>query len=237
MLHREKPELTLYLAEEALKRKYEKPPVDSKEFWEGQQELRNYLSSINLKKIYVRMMTKEITRQAVDEVYKSLTAEDQEFIRMKYRDKKQMIAISMELNVSLSQLNVRQHKLLEKVSAFLLYKLSAEDIFERAKIASMVKILARMLEFTDSCDPQRELITVSWWEAMVLKLDKYYGLLQEVDKIIKEKEKTRRAKIIFEKIKNPQMKIEVLAKRCKVDKSIVSRYLKKFVSSMEKYLE
>ena len=50
------------------------------------------------------MMTKEITRQAVDEVYKSLTAEDQEFIRMKYRDKKQMIAISMELNVSLSQL-------------------------------------------------------------------------------------------------------------------------------------
>ena len=58
-----------------------------------------------------------------------------------------------------------------------------------------------------------------------------------MDKIIKKKENTLREKIIFEKIKNPNIKIEALAERCKVDKSIVSGYLKIFVFGMEKYLE
>ena len=88
----------------------------------------------------------------------------------------------------------------------MLYKLREEDIFERAKISNMVNILARMLEFTDRYDPQREIITTGWWEAMVLKLDNYYALLQEVEEVIKED--TLRAKIIFEKMKNPKIKIE-----------------------------
>lgn len=117
----------------------------------------------------------------------------------------------------------------------MLYKLREEDIFERAKISNMIKILARMLEFTDRYDPQRELITTGWWEAMVLKLDNYYALLQEVEEVIKED--TLHAKIIFEKMKNPNIKIEVLAESCNVDKSVVSRCLKNFVDSVKKYLE
>ena len=235
MIHKGKPELTLYLAEEALKGMYETPQIKLKEMLEIQQESRDYLSSINLKKIYARMMKKEITRQMVEIVYNSLTAEEQEFVRMKYRDKKQMVAISLALNVSLSQLNIRQHTILEKVSAFMLYKLNEEDIFERAKISNMVKALSRMLEFTDRYDPHRELITASWWEAMVLKLDNYYTLLKEIDEI--PKEETLRAKIIYEKMKNPQIKIEVLSENYKVDKSVVSRCLKNYVESMKKYLE
>lgn len=235
MLHKVKPELTLYLAEEALKRKYEKPQVNLQEILELQKECRDYLSSINMKKIYARMMKREITRQMVEAVYKTLTAEEQEFVRMKYKEKKQMVSISLALNVSLSQLNIRQHTILEKVSEFMLYKLREEDIFERAKISNMVKILARMLEFTDRYDPQREIITTGWWEAMVLKLDNYYALLEEVEEVIKED--TLRAKIIFEKMKNPNIKIEVLAENCNVDKSVVSRCLKNFVDSVKKYLE
>ena len=235
MLHKVKPELTLYLAEEALKIKYEKPQVNLKEILELQKECRDYLSETNMKKIYARMMKKEITRQMVDAVCNSLTAEDQEFVRMKYKEKKQMVAISLALNISVAQLNIRQHTILEKVSAFMLYKLSEEDIFERAKISSMVKILARMLEFTDRYDPRRELITASWWEAMVLKLDNYYALLKEVDEV--PKEETLRAKIIFEKMKNPKIKIEVLAENFKVDKSVISRCIKNFVDSVKKYLE
>ena len=145
-----------------------------------------------------------------------------------------MVAISLALNVSLAQLNIRQHTILEKVSSFMLYKLSEEDIFESTKISDMVKVLSRMLEFTDRYDPHRELITASWWEAMVLKLDNYYTLLQELEEI--RKEETLRAKIIIEKMKNPKIKIEVLAEHCKVDKSVVSRCIKNFVDGVKKYL-
>lgn len=237
MLHKEKPELTLYLAEEALKRKYEAEQLKLEEIVELQKEWLNYLSETNMKKIYARMMKLEIMSQMVDAVYKSLTTEEQEFVRMKYQEKKQIVAISLALNVSPAQLNIRQHKILEKVSSFLLYQLREEDIFQRAKIASMVKALARMLEFTDRYDPHREFIAATWWEAMVLKLDKYYDLLQEVDKIVKEKENTPREKIIFEKMKNPNVKVEVLAESCNVDKSVVSRCLKNFADSVKKYLE
>ena len=237
MIHKVKPELTLYLAEEALKRKYEKPQVNLKEMLELQQECRDYLSGTNMKKIYARMMKKEITRQMVEVVYKTLKPEEQEFVRMKYKDKKQMVAISLTLNVSLAQLNIIEHTILEKVSAFMLYKLREEDIFERAKISNMVKVLSKMLEFTDRYDPQREFITAAWWEAMVAKLDKYFELLQEIDKIILEKENKLHEKIIFEKMKNLNAKIEVLAERCKVDKSVVSRCLKNFVDNVKKYIE
>lgn len=237
MIHKVKPELTLYLAEEALKKMYEKPPINLREVVEFQKECRDYLSGTNMKKMYARMMKMEITRQMVEFVYKSLTEEEQEFIRMKYRDKKQMVAISLALNVSLAQLNIRQHTILEKVSSFMLYRLSEEDIFERSKISNMVKVLSRMLEFTDRYDPHREFITAAWWEAMVTKLDKYYDLLNEVDEILKAKENTVREKIIFEKMKNPNIKIEILAERCNVDKSVVSRCLKNFVDSVKKYLE
>ena len=53
MIHKVKPELTLYLAEEALKRKYEKPQVNLKEMLELQQECRDYLSGTNMKKIFL----------------------------------------------------------------------------------------------------------------------------------------------------------------------------------------
>ena len=133
-----------------LKKMYEKPPINLKEVVEFQKECRDYLSRTNMKKMYARMMKMEITRQ--------------------------MVAISLSLNVSLAQLNIRQHTILEKVSSFMLYRLREEDIFERSKISNMVKVLSRMLEFTDRYDPHREFITAAWWEAMVTKLDKYYDL-------------------------------------------------------------
>lgn len=237
MTHKIKPELTLYLVEEALKEKFSEVHINVQEIEELQKNCRDCMSERNLRKIYMRLMKKEIRKMQVDAVFGSLTSEEQEFLMMKYQKKKQMVAISLELNISVAQLHIRQHSILEKISKFMLYKLTEEDIFNPSKVVTMIILLEKIVEFAERYDSQREFISGGWVEVIAEKHDKYCRLLNEIEEIFNNAENSLRKKIIFEKIENPDEKIEILSERCNVDKSIVSRNLKNFVADARKYLE
>lgn len=237
MIHKIKPELTIYLAEEALKEKFSEKNINLREVLEIQKDCQDYLTMKNIRKIYVRMMKNEMKKMMVDAVYETLSPEEQEFLLMKYRKKKQMIAISLELNVSVAQLHIRQHSILEKISEFMLYKLTEEDVFNPPKVVTMIILLEKIVEFAERYDSRREFISGGWVEVIAERHDKYCRLLNEIEEIFDNAENSLRKKIIFEKIENPDEKIEVLSERCNVDKSIVSRSLKNFVADAKKYLE
>jgi len=84
MIHKIKPELTLDLAEKALKDKFADISVNMQEMIEFQRDCRDYTSVSNIRKIYARMMKIEVTKMMVDAVYNSLSEEEQEFIILKY---------------------------------------------------------------------------------------------------------------------------------------------------------
>ncbi|MBQ6974996.1 MAG: hypothetical protein IJQ16_00380 [Selenomonadaceae bacterium] len=237
MIHKTKPELRLYLAEVALKQKFSGVNISPKEVIELQRDCRDYLSSDNIRKIYARMMKIEVTKMMVDAVYQSLTAEEKEFILMKYKKKKQLVAISLALNISVAQLNIHHHSILEKISEFMQYKLTEEDIFKPDKVANMIILLERIVEFAQKYDPQREFMSGGWVEVIAERHDKCCRLLNEIEEVFGGCENSLHKKIISAKIANPDEKIEVLAELCNVDKSIISRHLKNFVDDMRKYLE
>ena len=237
MIHKMKPELTLYLAEEALKNKFSKENISPQEVIEWQKDCRDYLSNKNIRKIYVRMMKIEVTKMMVDAVYQSLTEEEKEFLQLRYKKKKQMIAISLALNISVAQLHIRHHAILEKISEFMQYKLSEEDIFEPDKVVNMIILLEKIVEFAQKYDPQRKFINIGWIEVIAERHDKYCRLLNEIEKILSSEKNSPRQKVISAKMANPEEKIEILSEKCNVDKSIVSRHLKNFVDDMKKYLE
>ena len=236
-MHKMKPELTLYLAEEALRQKFIDDDTNLQEFINLQKDCRDYLSAENIRKIYARIMKIEVTKMMVDAVYQSLTVEEQKFIKMKYQEKKQMVAISLSLNISVAQLNNWHRMILEKIANFMMYELSQEDIFVRKKIASMVEVLAKILEFVGKYDRERNFINTYWTEAIMERLDKYFELLKKLDEVKNGGADTLHHKIISLKMVKPSEKIEVLAEKCNVDKSIVSRHLKNFVEEVRKYLE
>ena len=62
-------------------------------------------------------------------------------------------------------------------------------------------------------------------------------VFKKVDVILSQKENSLHEKIIAEKICAPHRKLETLARQCNVDKSIVSRHLKKFVADVRQYLK
>lgn len=235
MLHKFKPDLTLYLAEEALKQKFCADKSGLEEIVEIQKECRDYLSTANIRRIYARMMKIEVTKMMVETVYKSLTAEEQEFVRLKYRDKKQMVAISLKLHISLAQLNIHHHAILEKTAEFMQYRLSTEDIFKREKIKNMITLLGKIIDFANRYDSTRKFISVGWLEVITERHEKYQGLLLKMEEILGTK--TLHSQIIFTRMENPQMKIREIATICNVDKSIVSRVLKKFVETARPYIE
>ena len=235
MIHKEKPELTLYLAEEALKNKFARENVSLQEILELQRDCRDYLSTENIRKIYARMMKAEVTKLMVEAVYQSLSSEEQKFIVMKYKNKKQMVAISLALNLSLAQLHIRHHAILEKISEYMLYKLSEEDLFNREKIKNMIKLLERIIAFAEKYDPKKEFISSNWLEAIIERHDRYLQLLSKIEEIMREK--SFRVDIITAKMKNPYEKLDILAEQCNLDKSGISRYLKIFVDDVKKYLE
>ena len=237
MIHKMKPELTLYLADEALKEKFAANKVSLHEILELQKDCRDYLSKENMRKIYARMMKMELRKMMVEAVYRSLSSEDKEFVLLKYKKKKQLVAISMALNISVAQLSIHHHAILEKISEYMLYKLEEEDIFNREKTATMVSLLEKIIEFAEKYDPTQEFISEYWLEAIKERHARYFQLLKEIESVLIENEGSARQKIILEKMRNPYEKIEVLASRCNVDKGIVSRYLKSFVVEMRKYIE
>lgn len=232
MIHKTKPELTLYLADEALKEKFSVEKMSLQEMLELQRDCRDYLSTENIRKIYARMMKMEIRKMMVEAVYQSLSAEEKEFVLLKYKKKKQLVAISLALNVSVAQLVIHHHVILEKVSEYMLYKLGEEDIFNREKTAMMVKLLERIIKLAEKYDPSQEFINVCWLEAIRERHDRYFQLLNEIDGVLKGNEDSVHQKVITCKIKSPNEKIEALVARCNVDKSIVSRHLKNFVGEM-----
>ena len=235
MLHKFKPDLTLYLAEEALKRKFGDDKSGLQEIVEIQKECRDYLSTANIRRIYARMMKIEVTKMMVETVYKSLTAEEQEFVKLKYREKKQMVAISLKLHISLAQLNIHHHAILEKTSEFMQYRLSTEDIFKREKIANMITLLGKIIEFADKYDPTRKFISAGWLEVITESHEKYQGLLIKMEEQLSIK--NLHTQMILKKMENPQMKVKEMAKIFNVDKSVVSRTLKKFVDTVRPYIE
>lgn len=237
MIHKMKPELTLYLAEEALKKKFSDTDLSLQEILELQRDCRDYLTAENIRKIYARMMKIEVTKIMVETVYRSLSAEEQEFVLLRYKKKKQMVSISLALNISLAQLHIRRHTILKKISEFMLYELSEEDIFNRDKIAGMVTLLERIIEFAESYDPKREFMSECWIEAIIERHDRYFQLLNTIDGILNQNNSSVKQKVISAKINNPNAKIEILATKCNVNKSIVSRHLKNFVDSVKKYLD
>ena len=160
MIHKMKPELTLYLADEALKEKFAVEKVSLQEMLELQRDCRDYLTMENLRKIYARMMKMEIRKMMIEAVYRSLSSEDKEFVLLKYKKKKQVVAISLAMNIAVAQLNIRHHVILEKISEHMLYKLTEEDIFNQEKTAMMVKLLKRIIEFAEKYDPEQEFINV-----------------------------------------------------------------------------
>lgn len=236
-MHREKPELQFYLAEETLKRMFSTKVKNLRRLREMQQDCRDFLSEENARFIYARMIKYEFNLLLAEAAVESLPEEQKKYVTTKYKDHKKTVAISLAMGVSVAQLNHWNKEILLKVTQFMQYRLSAGDIFLRDKIISMLELLRKELSFWQNFDPNHKIVTTERIVFLTDKEKRYNNLLCEIDGILQNQAESTYYLVVATKISNPLEGIRNIAAMCHADKGLVTRYLNRFTDSVRQYVE
>jgi len=240
-LNKNRPELDIYLAEQALHTKY----ADTPEIIKERAELRDFciqnFESQNAKKLYLRLQKIEINRIIVDTVLKELPDEKRRFIELKYKHNETFISISMKLNISAAQLNIWNKAILNEIKNFMFYTLTEKDIFSKVKILNMLHIIdARIEFFEENFKADRiaiEFVNRRWLNALIILRQNYRQLLSILEDCTARRSESLRNEIIAMKVQSPTDNYSELARKCHLSVAAVSRHLKQFEDNVKKYIE
>lgn len=236
-MHQMKPELQNYLVEEILNETMKDSTKQKKEYAELMQICQNLsFEETNIKKVVLRLMRMETNRTLVRAFISSLTEEERLFLKLKYKEDRELISISMELHVSVSQLSIWSKRLIEATAQYINYELKPKDIYKRKKIINMLEILATTLKFIESVDPEHQVVDKYWLRSIEHRYNLYRKLLNKINKVVRNHNVDMRSYVVYLQIKNPYASKADLAERCNIDKGTVSRYLIDFTKSMSQYL-
>jgi hypothetical protein len=234
-MHKNKPELGLYLAEQALKMKYLDTPKKIQERIELKEFCVQNFSPQNVKRFYLRLQKMEINRIIVDTVLNELSIEKRSFIEFKYKNNDTFVNISMRLNISVAQLNIWNKSILEEIKNFIFYTLTEKDVFSKSKIINMIHILDVRIKFFEKNNHEIN-FNKHWFNALSILRDKYRQLLYIIECFSAKQAKSIGDNIVVMKIQYPGDSPTELAYRCHVSVTTVSRNLKQFTNSVKKYV-
>ena len=186
--------------------------------------------------LYARAMMSEVNRMLCDAFISSLPEAKQRFVRMKYRDNAELVSMSLKLYVSIAQLNIWNLNILEKLTSFLTFQLTEEDIFYRSRVINMVEILAKLIEFFERIDPEREIASQEYISCLQAKHQSYRKLLACLDDALRMKSLSQYYEVVSMKIRYPNESADFLSSSCHMDKGIVSRNIRHFRGEMVQYI-
>lgn len=238
-MNKDRPELGVYLAEQALKSKYQDTIKKTAERAELKAFCIQNFSSQNAKKFYLRLQKIEINRIIVDTVLKELPTEKKNFIELKYKKNETLVNISMRLNISSSRLNEWNKSILHEIKNFMFYTLTEKDVFSRAKIINMIHIIDMRVAFFEEhlSDSQNlNFVNERWLNSLIILRKKYRQLLIVIDDCTAKKEESIENYIVAMKVEHPIENASELADRCHRSVTAVSRYLKHFTYKAKQYI-
>lgn len=156
----------------------------------------------------------------------------------KYRDNKSMVALSMGLHTSISQLVIWHNDILDDIQAMMFYRIRENDIFSREKIMNMIHILDQQIELLENIDQDfvEAEIVFSLQQRKVRYTKLYHDIMRAMDSSTETKSRIIRQRT--EQRSNPSIKN--IATECDVSIASVSSYLiefKKEIFNQEDYLD
>lgn len=224
------------LAEYALQHHYTAKGDTCREFRQLRLDCRDLLSIPNTHRIYAKLIKMELNEKAVNVVIRLLTAEKQRYLHLRYRKKKSLVATSLALHVSIAQMNLWHHCILEQIARFMLYTLTPEDIFYPARVGQMVRLQGEAIKFFSEFDPGGSVVTKSWLLALALRHEQYRSLMQEIKRIMRKEPESTYDSIVAARLAHPDETANFIACLCHVHKGVVSRCLGEYAENMNKYL-
>ncbi len=144
----------------------------------------------------------------------------------RYRDNKSLVALSMGLHTSVSQLVIWHNDILEDIQAMMFYRIRENDIFSREKIMNMVHILDQQIEFLENLDQEFVVaeIVCSLQQRKGRYTNLYHDIMRAMDSSVETKSKVIRQRTV----QQIDPSVKNIAKECEVSIASVSSYLIEF---------
>ena len=226
--------LKYYVAEEILKGIYSEAMNENVK--KLQEVSYDYMTTENILKMYARAFKAEMNKKAAMIVVESLSDEKKRLIKLKYGEQRQLVSMSFALNISVGQLMVWNQSIMEKITQFVMYRLTAEDVFCKKKISGMIEMLNLTIEFFSGLESEYQ-VRREWLDELKRKKNNYQNLLRQIEKFESKRIETSYKKVIVSKIGSPNSTNKEIAIACKLHKATVGRFLKKFTNAMSSYLK
>lgn len=230
-MQKKNPILETYIAEMAVKRRYDKKQKIDK-------NLMNFCKAgdSSIYRAYLIIDRHEIDNIIVDMGVSSLEDIKSKFIRYRYKDGMEFNWIADNLSIGAASLYNWNKEILSNIANLLFYRLTEEDIFHRRKVINMINIIDRRLESLKVAILKGVDVNTSWMETLACRRQKYRKLLDLQQECLKNPEGSKFNEVISLKLMNPQFNVDELHLACPHSPSTVSRQLKKFEQMAASYV-
>ena len=238
MVQKNNLDLHRYIADEALKARFDKSVNLDKEL----KEFRELVTTISIadrtvKQLYLRLRKRKENNIAVDTVLASLEPCHRALIEEKYgKPDRSLVAIGLSLHVSTAQLEVWLKNIQVLVYEYLQYKITSDDLFFKTKIINMLNILKETLMFYNQIDPNRIVVDIPRLDALTRRRDNYQQILDALNRCQDERKLSIQKNVIATQIERPCATRAELADICICHRGSVTRYLGRFIDDMQVYL-
>lgn len=239
-MHKVKPELNFFLAQSAIEDVYSRKSKNKLQ--DLRDSCQNYQysskdSSLTFKKFWAQVMQKQVILLLTEATLNSLQSDMKKFTELRYGKGVQLVGIHVQINVSIAQLSNWNQRVLEMVSRYAIqYQLDRNDLFSRSKVLNLVEVLTIILDFFSRIDPEHKVAAKSWLDTIEYRKNQYRKILSEIDDCVRKQDTGMHEYLVTQKILNPNETDAALALSCHVDKGAISRHLRDYVESVEKYL-
>ena len=154
-----------YVAEKMLHEIYA-PKKYEKNCEELPEKCGDYKEIEKILKEYAREFKEEMNRRAVLIVLESLSREKKRLIKLRYGEHKQLVSVSLTLNVSIAQLMVWNQNIIEKITECMMYRLTREDIYCKKKIVGMLEMMTLTINFFSELSVEYKQVRQDWLEEL-----------------------------------------------------------------------
>lgn len=239
-MHKAKPELNFFLAQSAIEDVYSRKSKNKLQ--DLRDSCQNYQysshdSGLTFKKFWAQVMQQQVILLLTEATLNALPADMKKFTELRYGRGVQLIGIHVQISVSIAQLSNWNRRVLEMVSRYAIqYQLDRSDLFSRSKVLNLVEVLTIILDFFSRIDPEHKVAAKSWLNTINHRRNQYRKILSAIDDCLRTQNTGMHPYLVAQKILNPNETDAALALTCHVDKGAISRHLREYVDSVEKYL-
>lgn len=178
------------------------------------------------KKAVMKMMHLETDMIAIGAFISTLSEDQQKFLRLMYKDRKNLQACSFKVGLSVSQLFNWKRDLLRMTLDYVKYDIREKDIYYPKKIVNMLEIIAKTIKFLEDIDPSHSVLDEDVFLNLHCLYDRYSRMYEAINDCLIHEDYSLQNKILATKIKNPNEIDVTIAEMCHVDSGTLSRYLK-----------